>query len=327
MKSVFPLLALSTIASASISQVVVHYSGACELSVDFVSTAEAGTISIDGGAATATSSFEFPSVGWMHQAVFKALRCEPGAPVNYRLDSGGDSVNYTTYATAARSPSEVYAIFGDFGLVNDVIMSALKNESAAGAFDAVLHVGDLAYDLEDNGSEVGNAFMSLVSSSYGSVIPVQVSEGNHESCGNCRGVAALPQSDGNFTQYVARFHGVALGAGARSGSNSARYYSFERGLVHFIVFSAEAYAYDSGAEFIANQLSFIKSDLAAVDRKQTPWVVALVHKDWTMETAAFMTFTPCLTRTMWTFSFVAMSTITTDTPRTITSLAKLMMPR
>jgi hypothetical protein len=35
-------------------------------------------------------------------------------------------------------------------------------------------------------------------------------------------------------------------------------------------------------------------DLAAVDRKVTPWVVALVHKDWTMEAAAFNDFAPIL---------------------------------
>lgn len=48
--------------------------------------------------------------------------------------------------------------------------------------------------------------------------------------------------------------------------------------MHFISFSAEAYAYRSGAELLANQLAFMKADLTAVDRKVTPWVVALVHK-------------------------------------------------
>jgi membrane protein implicated in regulation of membrane protease activity len=69
---------------------------------------------------------------------------------------------------------------------------------------------------------------------------------------------------------------------AEDGTASARYYSFNQGLVHFLVFSAEAYAYKSGAEFIANQLAFMKADLAAVNRSVTPWVVGLVHRDWTM---------------------------------------------
>ena len=40
--------------------------------------------------------------------------------------------------------------------------------------------------------------------------------------------------------------------------------------------------YARDAAFLANQLAFMKADLAAVNRSATPWVVALVHKDWTM---------------------------------------------
>ena len=135
--------------------------------------------------------------------------------------------------------------------------------------------------------------MSLVSQ-YGAIRPVMPADGNHEACPACPGVSSLEHSNGNFTEYRARMHSIALGAGARSGTNSERFYSFSQGLVHFVVFSAEAYAYSSGAEFIANQLAFLKSDLAAVDRSVTPWVVALVHKDWTMEAAAYADIYPIL---------------------------------
>ena len=85
-----------------------------------------------------------------------------------------------------------------------------------------------------------------------------------------------------------------VGAGAASGTGSPRYYSFNRGLTHFLIFSAEAYTYHSGATFIANQLAFMKADLAAVDRAVTPWVVAVVHKAWWMETEAYADFNPVL---------------------------------
>jgi hypothetical protein len=84
------------------------------------------------------------------------------------------------------------------------------------------------------------------------------------------------------------------GAGAVSGTGTPRYYSFNRGLTHFLAFSAEAYTYHSGPEFLANQLAFMKADLAAVDRSETPWVVALVHKAWWMESEAYADFTPVL---------------------------------
>ena len=95
-------------------------------------------------------------------------------------------------------------------------------------------------------------------------------------------------------RYRARFASVELGAGAQSGSGSNIFYSFSIGLVHFLSFSAESYAYRSGAELLANQLAFMKADLAAVDRKVTPWVVALVHKDWNMEAEAYAAFYPIL---------------------------------
>ena len=103
---------------------------------------------------------------------------------------------------------------------------------------------------------------------------------SHERCTSC---PAAPGNiiAGNFSEYNARFRSVALlGAGALSSTGSARYYSFNQGLTHFLVFTAEAYTYHSGAEFIANQLAFMEADLAAVDRSVTPWVVGLVHKAW-----------------------------------------------
>jgi acid phosphatase type 7 len=115
-----------------------------------------------------------------------------------------------------------------------------------------------------------------------------------EACGGCPGSSILDHSDGNFTQYRSRLHSVTLNAGKNAGTNSNIFYSFDEGLVHFLVYSAEAYTYNSGAELIANQKAFMKADLAAVDRSVTPWVVGLVHKDWTMEAAAFADFGPIL---------------------------------
>jgi len=129
---------------------------------------------------------------------------------------------------------------------------------------------------------------------YAAIKPVMPTDGNHEACGSCAAIAELPLSGGNFTQYRGRFHAVTLFAGANAGTNSNRYYSFNQGLTHFIAFSAEAYLYARDASFLANQLAFMKADLGAVDRKVTPWVVALVHKDWTMEAEAYSFFSPIL---------------------------------
>jgi len=119
------------------------------------------------------------------------------------------------------------------------------------------------------------------------------SEGNHEKCKSCPGVSSAGIPTNNFTEYHSRFFSVGtFGAGAVSGTGSPRYYSFNQGLTHFTVLSAEAYTYNSGATFIANQLAFAKKDLAGVNRANTPWVVILIHKAWWMEANAYADFTP-----------------------------------
>ena len=45
-----------------------------------------------------------------------------------------------------------------------------------------------------------------------------------------------------------------------------------QGITLYLVFSAEAYVYSRSAAFLSNQLNFMKADLAAVDRRATPWV-------------------------------------------------------
>lgn len=130
--------------------------------------------------------------------------------------------------------------------------------------------------------------------SYAAIRPVMPVAGNHESCDSCPAADALPFSAGNFTEYRTRFHAVTLNAGANSGSSNNLFYSFTQGLTHFVVFSAEAYAHSVSADFLANQLAFMKKDLAAVDRSKTPWVVGLVHRDWFMLPEAFLFFGPVL---------------------------------
>lgn len=58
-----------------------------------------------------------------------------------------------------------------------------------------------------------------------------------EACPLCPAIAAIPDSSKNFTQYKARLHSVSL----TSNTGNNRYYSFNRGFTHFLVFTAESY--------------------------------------------------------------------------------------
>jgi len=213
---------------------------------------------------------------------------QPGQAAYYKLAAGGDTSPVFEVTPEVARP-EVFAVFGDFGLSNDVCMTDITESAKRGDFDAVLHVGDWAYNFEDAASLTGNLFMDLYQG-FAATHPVNPAAGNHEACPTCTASASLPQSAGNFTQYRARMHSVSLFS--NTGNNI--FYSINQGLTHFIIFSAEAYLYARSPDFIANQLAFMKADLAAVDRKATPWVVALVHKDWTMEAEAFADFYPII---------------------------------
>jgi hypothetical protein len=288
-------------ASALVEQIHLTYTGVRgQLGVDFVSTlpgAAGAYTSLDGQAwaAAPASTFYAPTIGWMSQALLDFQGIAAGAPAHYKVFAAGANSSAFQVTPVVGPRPEVFAVFGDFGARDAVCLPALLASAAAGEWDSVLHVGDWAYDFDAGNSSTGNTFINEIQG-YAAVKPVAPVEGNHEACGGCGEIAGLGEENARtFTEYKARFRATALvGAGKTSGTNTARYYSFNQGLTHFLVFTAEAYLYARDAGFLASQLAFMKADLAAVDRAATPWVVALVHKDFSMEAEAYQAFSPIL---------------------------------
>jgi len=305
-----PYLVFAT--AAAIEQIHIAYTPQPGvLSVDFVSAdgkpARAWT-SLDNktwSAPVLATTLYAPTIGYLHQATLNFSGVARGATAFYKLTTGAavspalaatpelENSSPVFAVTPEVSRPEVFAVFGDMGSTS-VCAADLAASAARRDFDSVLHVGDMAYDFPDDNSTVGNAFMNIVQS-YASSHPLMPAEGNHERCGGCPAIPELGEDSlHNFTEYRARFHSVAL----HSNTGSARYYSFDRGLVHFVVLTAEVYdgrrPHPADFGFIRQQLAFLKADLAAVDRVRTPWVVALAHKDWNMSPLAYADFTPVL---------------------------------
>jgi len=299
MRAASVLFGVSAVLAAAPDQIHISYTTqAGELAVDFVAADSSSGYVAFAAAATGpfqqspSTSFAFPTVGTMHQAVLSLNGTTAGSAFYYKVGTAaGESEVFTVYPTPARGEQEKFVVFGDFGLANDKCLPALIADAKANVFDSVLHVGDWAYNFEDGFSLVGNTFMNLIQP-YAAIKPVMPAVGNHEACGTCAAPPKAPDAyfDKNMTQYKARLHAVSR----NSNTGNNQYYSFNRGLTHFIVFSAEAYLYARSEVFLANQLAFMQADLAAVDRKVTPWVVGLCHKDWTMEAEAFAAFSPVL---------------------------------
>lgn len=85
--------------------------------------------------------------------------------------------------------------------------------------------------------------------------PWMGSVGNHEAANG-------------FSEWSHRFSWYNTLA-KQSGSDSIFFYSYNHGLVHFVHISTE----HTPAE------AWLEADLAAVDRKATPWVIAVGHKE------------------------------------------------
>lgn len=84
----------------------------------------------------------------------------------------------------------------------------------------------------------------------------------------------------------------------QSGGFENFWYSWDHGMVHFISFNTETDFLNapdeplgSGAENagpfqpFGTQLAWLKNDLAKVDRKKTPWVIAAGHRPWYVSTS------------------------------------------
>ena len=130
------------------SQIHVAYTGnANELSIDFVGGSGKTTVwtSLDKQAWTASpaTSFSHPTIGYMSAGLLRFPGAAAGEEAYYMVgDASANSSAFTVHPTLARS--EVFAVYGDFGFANDVCLSDLIAEAAAGTFDSSLHVGDCA---------------------------------------------------------------------------------------------------------------------------------------------------------------------------------------
>lgn len=71
------------------------------------------------------------------------------------------------------------AIFGDMGNENAQSLPRLQQETQRGMYDAVIHVGDFAYDMHHNNGIVGDEFMRQIET-IAAYVPYMTCVGNHE---------------------------------------------------------------------------------------------------------------------------------------------------
>ena len=230
------------------------------------------------------------------QATLRGLQA--GASYAYRV-GGGDpfswSPRFVLRAPRPRdddiAPLRLLA-FCDAGEVDGARTAALDAaalDAETGAYDALLHCGDFAYDLESDGGRTGDRFLSAMQPLTAS-LPYLVSPGNHEQAAN-------------FSAFRNRFAGMP-----GSAASESLYWSADIGPLHLVSYNTEVYFVRAlvmdiallpacansralsislpqwpkhfGYEHAAQQHAWLAADLAAADanRDAVPWVVVTGHR-------------------------------------------------
>jgi len=151
------------------------------------------------------------------------------------------------------------ALFGDMGTDNAASLPHLQRAADGGDLDAIVHVGDMAYDMYEDEGRRGDLFMRQVEP-VASMLPYMTCPGNHEW-------------HYNFSNYRARF------GNSMPGREEDMFFSFDVGPVHFVSVSTEFYYYlNFGISQVVRQYKWLEDDLSKVDRSLTPWVVIYGHR-------------------------------------------------
>nr|CAB3489729.1 unnamed protein product [Digitaria exilis] len=200
--------------------------------------------------------------GAIHRVTIGPL--EPGTTYYYRCGMAGDEISFRT--PPATLPIE-FVITGDVGQTEWT--SLTLSQIGATDYEMLLLPGDLSY--ADSHRPLWDSWGRLVQP-LASSRPWMVTEGNNER-ETLREQNQTNTPPRRFVSYEARWRMPF----EQSGSLSNLYYSFDAagGAAHVVMLGSYA---ESGEG--SEQHQWLRRDLAAVDRRRTPWLVVLMHVPW-----------------------------------------------
>lgn len=213
---------------------------------------------------------------YMHVVELRGLKTS--TPYTYVVGSDATSWSIPFSTKTAPLRSEIkpnkpmrFLVTGDIGYQNAATLPMMQSEVAEGSVDAVVSMGDYAYDLHLADGRVGDIFMEEMEPIAASV-PFMVAPGNHET-------------HDVFSHYSERFRNMPTTTGTVLTRNGVApnnwFYSFDVGLVHFVVISTEIYFKKTLEPGIFNrQEAWLREDLARANanREATPWLIVIGHR-------------------------------------------------
>jgi hypothetical protein len=202
--------------------------------------------------------------GAIHHVTIGPL--EPSTTYYYRC-GGRAGDEFSLRAPPATLPIE-FVVIGDVGQTEWTASTLSQIGAADHDHDMVLLPGDLSY--ADGQQPLWDSWGRLVQP-LASARPWMVTEGNHE-----KETLREPDTDRPVRRFVA-YNARWRMPHQESGSSSNLYYSFDAsgGAVHVVMLGSYA-EFQEGSE----QHAWLRRDLAAVDRRRTPWLLVLVHVPW-----------------------------------------------
>lgn len=154
-------------------------------------------------------------------------------------------------------------IYGDLGIGSNAVFVKylLEKEVKMREFLGIIHMGDIAYNMDQDDGIVGDTFFNMIQplSANFAYMPTI---GNHEN-------------KANSTHFKARFKLPKNKANQGTGY----FYSYNLGAAHFIHISTELYTDDNKKESAMTQNNWLKQDLieANNNRHIRPWIIVLTH--------------------------------------------------
>uniref|UniRef100_A0A0K0DU54 Purple acid phosphatase n=1 Tax=Strongyloides stercoralis TaxID=6248 RepID=A0A0K0DU54_STRER len=173
--------------------------------------------------------------------------------------------NFHTFPNNSNYDVKICA-FGDMDTGKNYTIIALTKAVIDKTCQLILHIGDIAYQLQKNDGLVGDDFMRQIEP-IAAYVPYMVIDGNHEF--DCYG----------FSHYDRRF---VMPLDNTRSSNLDHFYSYNLGSINFIALSSEMYGFYAvyGPDPIKRQGEWLKNTLEKIEQNKEnhPWIIAYLHR-------------------------------------------------